>query len=133
MLRGGEDRRQALVQAAFQHIAARGFEGLRLRQVAEAAGIDHSTLHHYFPTKEHLIGAVVEFATKQLHDSMPRMESPAATLRNHMEILCTRMDEQPELFTVLRELDLRAARDARVTGVIADNEYGWRMALMAVL
>lgn len=58
--RSGEDRRQALVEAAFRCIAEKGFEGLRLRDVAAKVGIDHSTLHYHFPTKEDLVAGQIE-------------------------------------------------------------------------
>ena len=60
--RPGQDRRQALVEAAYRRIAECGFEGLRLRDVAAEVGIDHSTIHHYFPTKQALVTAVVDYA-----------------------------------------------------------------------
>src|SRR6266480_4421461 len=47
-----EGREQALVQAAFNQIAERGFEGLRTREVAAGVGLNIATLHYYFPTKE---------------------------------------------------------------------------------
>ncbi|TMG42173.1 MAG: helix-turn-helix transcriptional regulator, partial [Chloroflexi bacterium] len=50
-----EDRHEALVQAAFNQIAERGFEGLRTREVAAEVGVNIATLHYYFPTKEALI------------------------------------------------------------------------------
>ncbi|TMC63676.1 MAG: helix-turn-helix transcriptional regulator [Chloroflexota bacterium] len=50
-----EDREQALVEAAFNQIAERGFEGLRTREVAAGVGLNIATLHYYFPTKEALI------------------------------------------------------------------------------
>ena len=51
--------------AAFERVAEIGFEGLRLRQVAEQVGIDHSTLHHHFATKQALVAAVAEYTTRQ--------------------------------------------------------------------
>src|ERR1700737_998675 len=53
-----EDRLKALVQAAFNQIAERGFEGLRTREVAAGVGLNIATLHYYFPTKESLIRGV---------------------------------------------------------------------------
>ncbi|MGH3813794.1 MAG: helix-turn-helix domain-containing protein [Pseudonocardiaceae bacterium] len=46
-----------MVRAAFDVIAEKGFEGLRLREVAAQVGIDHSTLHYYFPTRQDLVAA----------------------------------------------------------------------------
>ena len=51
------------VRAAFDKIAENGLEGLRLRDVAAAAGIDHSTVHHYFATKEDLYRAILDLKT----------------------------------------------------------------------
>ncbi|MGP3917915.1 TetR/AcrR family transcriptional regulator [Nonomuraea sp. 10N515B] len=126
-------RRQALVEAAFHCVAARGFEGLRLREVAKEVGIDHSTVHHYFPTKEDLVAAVVELATRQFWKTMPPQPSAAATIRHHLAVLADMIRTRPELFAVLRELDLRAARDARIREIVASSERGWHDALREVL
>jgi AcrR family transcriptional regulator len=119
------DRKQEIVLAAFDQIAAKGFEGLRLRDVAQGVGIDHSTLHHHFPTKEHLIGAVVDYATGQFW----RDREPADTLGGHLAMLGRMIAERPALFTVLRELDLRATRDAAIREIVDAREEGWRKAL----
>jgi len=126
------DRRQTLIRAASSAIAERGFEGFRLRPIAAAAGIDHSTLHHYFPTKEHLIAAVLEDVTSQLEGSMHTGLEPAARLRRHMGAIATAMVERPELFIVLDEFDLRARRDASMAAAISHDEKGWRAALVAL-
>src|SRR5271156_4019420 len=55
------DRRKSLLQAAFDVIASSGFEGLRTRAVAERAGVNISTLHYYFPTKQELIEGLAQF------------------------------------------------------------------------
>lgn len=85
--RRGTDRRQLLVQAAFDAIAEKGFEGLRLREVAARAGIDHSTLHHYFPTRQDLVAAVVEFATSHFWTAMPGDGAATAKLSTHLGTL----------------------------------------------
>jgi AcrR family transcriptional regulator len=123
------DRRQALIRAAFSAIAEHGFEGFRLRPIAAAAGIDHSTLHHHFPTKEHLIAAVLEHVTSQFEGSMPDDLAPAERLRHHLASIARTVVARPELFIVLDELDLRARRDAATARHISDDEQGWRDAL----
>ena len=108
---GPLDRRQALIRAAFAAIAERGFEGFRLRPIAVAVGIDHSTLHHYFPTKADLITAVLDHVTSQFEGTMHTDMEPAARLRHHLGEIARAVVERPELFIVLDELDLRARRD----------------------
>jgi AcrR family transcriptional regulator len=127
------DRRQALVRAAFDCIADRGFEGLRLRQVAADAGIDHSTLHHYFATKKDLVAGVIEYTTRQFWPALPADGGPAERLQQHLAILGRMIRERPSLFVVLRELELRAAHDPAVRSVMERLDEGWRAALVDVL
>jgi len=56
------ERRRALIEAAYRIIAEQGLKGLRTRTVAAQVGLTHATLHYYFPTKEALIQAVIDYA-----------------------------------------------------------------------
>jgi AcrR family transcriptional regulator len=121
------------VQAAYQRIAEAGFEGLRLREVAAAAGIDHSTLHHHFPTKQDLVVAVVDYTTRQFWSTTPTEGTPTDRLRGHLATLRRMITERPELHVVLRELDLRARRDPQLRDIVASREEGWRASLRTLL
>lgn len=123
------DRRSALVHAAFQAIAREGLEGLRLRAVAAAVGIDHSSLHHHFATKQDLIGAVVERVTNPLRVTIPDQGAPLERLQDHLTTLAAMMRTQPDLFVVLAEIDLRARRDPDVAVTVEAVEHGWRQAV----
>jgi AcrR family transcriptional regulator len=129
----GDDRRLALVRAAFDGIARHGFEGLRLRTVAAAAGIDHSTLHHYFPTKEHLVSEVVDYTTRQFWPTMPAEGGGRERLRAHLAALGRLIRDRPDLFIVLAELELRADRDPAIRSIIENVEDGWRAVLAEAL
>jgi TetR/AcrR family transcriptional regulator, transcriptional repressor for nem operon len=128
---GGEVRRAAIVAIAARHVAIHGLEGLRLRDVARDVGIDHSTIHHYIATKQELIEAIASDAIARLQTSSPPPDTqdPIAA---HLMTLATMMADQPELFVVTAELDLRAQRDAAVAAMLRDHEAGWR-ALLANL
>jgi AcrR family transcriptional regulator len=130
---GGDERRAQLVAAAFRRVAESGFEGLRLRQVAEDVGIDHSTLHHHFATKQDLIEAVAAYATRQFWETSPPAPEPASALRAHMKVLQQMIAERPDLFAVTVELDLRARRDPAVAAALAEHESGWRARLVEIL
>ena len=103
-----DERRQALVQAAYQSIAQHGLKGLRTREVAAQVGLNHSTLHYYFPTKVALIEAVADYAVFQgLLVNIPRDQqegSPAARLHQFLSMLQRNMREEPTHFLVLYEL-----------------------------
>lgn len=96
------------------------------------AGVDHSTIHHHFPTKEALVVAVVDHATGQFRSTTPPNGSPADRLRGHLTTLRQKINDQPELHVVLRELDLRARRDPELREIIASREEGWRTSLRAL-
>ncbi|WP_347352299.1 TetR/AcrR family transcriptional regulator [Intrasporangium sp.] len=54
------DRRRSIVEAALDVFAARGYQGGSLQDVADRVGMSQTSLLHYFPTKRHLLLAVLE-------------------------------------------------------------------------
>jgi AcrR family transcriptional regulator len=52
---GGPDTRSAILDAARELFAARGFESTTMRAVASRAGVDPALIHHYFGTKDGLL------------------------------------------------------------------------------
>jgi AcrR family transcriptional regulator len=61
--RKGVERRSAIVRAATQVFAERGYHGASLRTIAERVGVSSASLVQYFGTKEGLLAAVlVEWA-----------------------------------------------------------------------
>lgn len=124
--RASGDRRTRIIRAAYGEIAKKGFEGLRLRNVAAKAGIDHSTLHHHFHTKKELVEAVLEYATQQFLPARGPGKAPSTMLLEHLAFLGKMIATEPELHRVLREFDLHGLRDARIRNMIARSETGWR-------
>ncbi|HET6472857.1 MAG TPA: TetR/AcrR family transcriptional regulator [Pseudomonadales bacterium] len=58
----GERTLQSIHDAARSIIAERGMAEASQENIAKAAGISQSTLRHYYPTKEELIGAIHDVA-----------------------------------------------------------------------
>ena len=101
-----EDRRRALVEAAYDQIAERGFEGLRTRDVAARVGVNIATLHYYFPTKEALISGVLDLAMQRFRSTLtphgssaevtgspgtPKFE-PSESTRNGLRVVTTNIE-----------------------------------------
>src|ERR671925_1672568 len=106
-----QDRREALVQAAFNRIAERGFEGLRTRDVAAEVGVNIATLHYYFPTKEALIRGVVELSMQRFRSTLTPHGAASTQLRNHLRAVRRLLRDEPKLGIVMAELALRSTRD----------------------
>jgi AcrR family transcriptional regulator len=134
----GSDRRRALVEIAYGQIAERGFEGLRVREVAREAGINNATLHYYFPSKEALIQGVVEYLIREFQTSrVPRLDpgsdTPLEELRREFEDLRCRLRDSPEMGAVLAELHSRARRDPAIARMLHALDDGWRGYLAGLL
>jgi AcrR family transcriptional regulator len=74
----GERTRAALVTAARRVFEERGFDGTRMADIAEAAGVSHGTVYTWFDTKEEILRAVIDSITAELYASMsvPESEHP---------------------------------------------------------
>lgn len=65
--------RERIVQAAFDLADREGLEAFSMRKLGRALGVEAMSLYHFFPTKQHLVDALVEAAV----ESVPH---PAADL-----------------------------------------------------
>jgi AcrR family transcriptional regulator len=128
-----EDREGALVQAAFNQIAERGFEGLRTRDVAAGVGLNIATLHYYFPTKEALIRGVVAHAMDRFRSTLAPHGSPADQLRNHLRAVRKLLRDEPEIGAVMGELALRSARDPSLARIMSEAFAAWQRTLRGLL
>jgi AcrR family transcriptional regulator len=73
-----EQRRQQLLDALLEDLAARGIGGRSLREIAEAVGTSHRMLLHHFGSREELLLAVVqEVERRQMGMLVDLPEDPA--------------------------------------------------------
>jgi AcrR family transcriptional regulator len=121
-----EGRRDEIVRAAFGCVAAKGLAGLRMRDVAAAAGVNIATVHYHLTSKTELVRAVVEHA----HHLFARAAPPSAGgLERHLGAVFALLERDPQLGHVLAEVALEAGRDPVVAGIVRASEDRWRGAL----
>ncbi|MFF8841134.1 TetR/AcrR family transcriptional regulator [Streptomyces sp. NPDC015127] len=108
-------RRQALVSAAGQAIAERGLEGLRIKDIADAAGVSQGSVLYYYPELDDLVlevhrGAVESYlaSRQQAYDEAPA-DGPAARLRALLDSGLPSTADDP-VHGLLYELHRRAGR-----------------------
>lgn len=110
------DRKKDLIRAACEIISENGFEGLRIRDVASRVGINAATMYYYFPNKEVMIEEVVEHVFESLGiTSAEAAGTPKDQLHAHLTRMYRRMRDDPGLFAVFAEIQLRAGRTSSST------------------
>ena len=127
------ERQEALVQAAYELLAERGFEGLRTRDVAGKVGVNVATLHYYFPTKEKLIRGVVGYAMERFRTTLQPAGSPGEQVRAHFAGIRRLARTEPELFVVMGELAMRGRRDRAIAAIVRDVDNTWQKVLATLL
>lgn len=85
---GQHARREAILSAALQVFAERGFEAARLDDVAERAGVAKGTLYLYFKDKTALFEAIVRNATAPVIENLSAItQAPDVSTRALLERL----------------------------------------------
>lgn len=76
----GVARRQEILDRAIEVFAERGANGTSLRAIAEAIGVSHAALLHYFASREQLLVEVFRAAEDKLRvdKPLPEQGSPVA-------------------------------------------------------
>lgn len=74
----GIARRQEILDRAIEVFRDRGADGTSLRRIAEAIGVSHGALLHYFSSREELLVAVYEHAERRRDLDRLEREGPGA-------------------------------------------------------
>jgi len=98
-----------IVAAAAKVFAARGFEGARIDEIAERAGINKAMLYYHVGDKERLYSAVmlecIERALSLVRAATASAESPSAKLQAVLDTLAAFGTSNPEFIPlVMREV-----------------------------
>jgi TetR/AcrR family transcriptional regulator len=104
--RNAAETRRRLLDAAEQVFAAKGFAGVRLREVAQAAGVQQALIHHYFEDKEGLYRAVLDRAVEQVTENswtiLGQATSVEGLLGDFIDMLLRFYDSHGNLLAMLR-------------------------------
>ena len=65
-----DDKAAAVLAAAGQVFAQRGYEGATMLDVAQAAGFSKAGVYHYFASKEHLLHGLLQGSLQEVVDDL---------------------------------------------------------------
>ncbi len=135
--RDTDSRRAEIAAAVRALIAERGFEGLRMRDIAERVGINIATLHYHIPSKEALITLVAQSLRDDFiaqHRARPRENlSPLEQLRLEFADFRDTFLHNPERLLVMGEMQERARRDPAVAAAMTPMRGYWHQQWRAIL
>jgi AcrR family transcriptional regulator len=113
----GRRTRDALISAARGVFEERGYDGTRMGDIAEAAGVSHGTVYTWFATKDAVLMAVVESLVEGLYVSLstPDVADPASRI----DIANRRyLDAYREHARLLEVVEQAATTDETFRGVL---------------
>lgn len=67
------DVHNQIIRVATRLMAAHGFEGTSLQDIADAVGVSKPAVLHHFPTKEHIRAAVLEDILTHWREVLPKL------------------------------------------------------------
>ncbi len=119
------DTRQAILDAALECFAERGFHGVSVREIARAVGVRESGLYHHFGSKEALFDAVLfeTDADERLmlgRPKLPDFDGDATDLQGFLEAMVATVTSRYEAprerkrFRILLSDGLRLAAAGRI-------------------
>ncbi|WP_062987950.1 TetR/AcrR family transcriptional regulator [Nocardia anaemiae] len=101
---GHQDRRRAILEAALEVFAERGYQGATIAIVAERVGLSQQGVLHYFPNKQTLLANVLALRDQNDLDVLLATAQGRATTLELLAELVERNAERPGIvqsFTVL--------------------------------
>lgn len=130
----GEDTRQSILQAASEVFARRGYAGARMEDVFEAVGLTKGAVYFYFPSKETLARAVVEYHKQRwlalAEEEVARHSDPLTQFRELAGLLITLSASDVAGWSVVRLADQLPASNEPLGGGARNPMADW-IALMA--
>jgi AcrR family transcriptional regulator len=117
----GQRTRQAILDAALELFADKGYFGTSLRDVATRVGVRESALYNYFPGKDALFNALLDAHRESKAERLaPLFDAPIADARAHLRQLAYALLEnyveqrEQKLFRILMSDGLRLAKVGRL-------------------
>src|SRR5690349_17299210 len=117
----GQRTRQAILDAALDLFADKGFFGTSLRDIATAVGVRESALYNYFPSKdalfEELIVSGQEEKTERLQAIVGEASTDARASLERLAVAILESHAEPRhqlLFRVMLSDGIRLARNGRL-------------------
>jgi TetR/AcrR family fatty acid metabolism transcriptional regulator len=120
---GRDDKRKQILKAAVKVFAERGYDGCRISDVAEEAGVAYGLVYHYFGNKDGLLASVFDTNWAVFQKAIEEIaDGPGSTrekLTQIIEFVFSAFEMAP---LVVKVLVLEFGRSARLGAALAEPE-----------
>lgn len=127
-------RRRQLLDVALGEFAERGFSGVSMDQVAEAAGVTKPVLYQHFTSKRALYLELVDDVADRLEDAVVKATADAASPRQQVEngfrAYFRFVTEHRDAFRLLFTADSRRDRDLTDAVVRVEETFAGTIAAL---
>src|SRR3954447_18959983 len=128
------DRRAAILDAALEVFAKRGYNGASIDEIAQAAGISKALIYEHFPSKKDLHVSLLERHVQEIFISLSQTadtnEPGEVRLRNGVDAFLLWVETHPEAFRLVFR-DTFEHEVAEVLNRLQNQATGAIAALMA--
>jgi AcrR family transcriptional regulator len=118
-------RRHEILTAAVEVFSASGFHKGSLRDVAERAGLSQAGVLHHFPSKSHLVEAVLTWRDEQSRERIGGGDSGLERIRALVELVDYNQNETPELVELFATLSAEATSPDHPVHDYFTRRYAW--------
>ncbi|MEU1341026.1 TetR/AcrR family transcriptional regulator [Streptomyces sp. NPDC005827] len=120
-------RRREIIDAAVAVFSAAGFHKGSLRDVAERAGLSQAGLLHHFPSKHHIIEAVLTWRDARAREVIDeaRAEGGLVYLRALITLIESNQRDSPALTELYAVLSAEATSRDHPVHDYFDKRYAW--------
>jgi len=88
--------RMNLYHAAIQLFAEKGFNNVTVEDITDAADVGKGTFFNYFPTKDHVLGVLVEIQLAKIREAVESAAGSRQSIRSVLHRLSLSLTEEPK-------------------------------------
>lgn len=133
----GQQRRARIIETAGTLAAVGGYDAVQMRAVAQKTPVALATLYRHFPSKTHLLVAVLNAELERVQDRIDRQivrgASPYDRLMRVVALLTRSMQREPRLTEAtsraLMFADGSAASDVDAVRALIDEQFARAMSI----
>ena len=123
------DPRSRILRAATDTLATHGYQAVRLRDIAQAAGVSIGLLQHYFETRDELLLRAFERSSMELLDRWARVTDDRADPWQRITALVEQLAGDPDLRRHCQlwiEFSASGSRDPGLRSGVLRVYFAWR-------